>query len=84
MDDLRTTVGAAAYLFSLCLTEDFLVRSSNIICRLSLSGAFFFSSNNSGISGCCCFYDMGDYIAVFSAGCSTTPWWNQGQCQGQS
>lgn len=60
--------GAAAYLFSLCLAEDFLVCSCNIM--FSLSGAFFLNSSNSEISGgfclfCPVFTIWGDYIAVF-------------------
>lgn len=42
--------GAAAFPSSRCLTEEFLVCSCNIICRFSLSGAFFLKSNNSGFS----------------------------------
>lgn len=54
-------MGTSACLFSLCLTGDFLVCSSNIICRFSFSGASFLNSNNSGISFFCY---MGDYITV--------------------
>lgn len=53
--------GPAAYLFSLCLTEDFLVCSFNVIFRFSFSGASFLNSSNSAIS---LFYYMGGYIAM--------------------
>lgn len=59
--------GPAAYLFSLCLSEDFLVCSFNVIFRFSFSGASFLNSSNSAIS---LFYYMGGYIAMSISLCS--------------
>lgn len=70
MDDMGTTVGTAAYLFSLCLAEDFLICSCNIITCFHFLELFFLIPVTGISGGCFCLFCFiftiwGDYIAIF-------------------
>ena len=69
-----------AYPSSLCLTEDLLACSSNVICRFSFSGASFVNSSNFGIF---LFYCVQVCTAIYIPSAHSrpvaliTPWWGE-------